>query len=136
LRDAKFRNVSSVFLNPQVENCPMNRSQLKIQQKIKTYLDNRVIKIFQKLKIFYEIIYIHILVHIYVSYAMLNNIFLHLGRISRNTVQDYQIIIIIIRHNLGWSPLVSTHSVGCDVIDWCFSQKYYNFNIPKDFSNM
>jgi hypothetical protein len=27
----------------------------------------------------------HILVHIYVSYAMLNNIFTHLGKISRIT---------------------------------------------------
>jgi hypothetical protein len=34
----------------------------------------------------------HILVHIYVSYAMLNNIFTHLNRISHNTVRDYKLV--------------------------------------------
>jgi hypothetical protein len=35
----------------------------------------------------------HILVHIYVSYAMLNNSFAHLGKISHNIILDYQLII-------------------------------------------
>jgi hypothetical protein len=39
----------------------------------------------------------HILAHIYVSYiymsyAILDNIFAHLGRISHNTVQSYQLV--------------------------------------------
>jgi hypothetical protein len=36
----------------------------------------------------------HILMHIYVSYAMLNNIFAHLFRISRNTTHSYQLVPI------------------------------------------
>jgi hypothetical protein len=35
----------------------------------------------------------HILVYIYESYAMLNNIFTHFGRISYNTARGYQLII-------------------------------------------
>jgi hypothetical protein len=34
----------------------------------------------------------HILELIYVSYAILNNIFIHLDRISSNMVQDYQLV--------------------------------------------
>jgi hypothetical protein len=36
----------------------------------------------------------HILVHIYMSYAMLNNISTHLNQISRNIVQCYQLVFI------------------------------------------
>jgi hypothetical protein len=34
----------------------------------------------------------HILVHIYVLYAMLNNSFIHLGKISRSIVRGYQLV--------------------------------------------
>jgi hypothetical protein len=42
----------------------------------------------------------HILVHIYVSYIyvsydMLNNIFAHLGRISRSIARSYQLVLIV-----------------------------------------
>jgi hypothetical protein len=37
----------------------------------------------------------HILVHIFVSYAMLNNIFAHLNRISRNIARGYQLVYIV-----------------------------------------
>jgi hypothetical protein len=40
----------------------------------------------------------HILVYIYVSYAMLNNIFTHFGRISYNTARGYQLIINYMRY--------------------------------------
>jgi hypothetical protein len=48
---------------------------------------------------FYKIIYMHILVHIYVSYAILNNIFVYFGRISRSTEQDYQLVVLEQRGN-------------------------------------
>jgi hypothetical protein len=49
-------------------------------QKIKSYLDSRITKNLSKVKkMFCEIIYMHTLVYIYVSYAMLNNIFEHDG---------------------------------------------------------
>jgi hypothetical protein len=35
-----------------------------------------------------------ILVYIYVSYAMLNNIFAHLDRISHSTAEGYQLVIV------------------------------------------
>jgi hypothetical protein len=34
----------------------------------------------------------HILVHIYVSYAMLNNIFAHLNKISHSTTRGYKVL--------------------------------------------
>jgi hypothetical protein len=34
------------------------------------------------------------MLHIYVSYAILNNIYLYLDRISYNTVQSYQLVRI------------------------------------------
>jgi hypothetical protein len=36
----------------------------------------------------------HILVYIYVSYAMLNNIFAHLSRIFRNIARGYQLQLV------------------------------------------
>jgi hypothetical protein len=36
----------------------------------------------------------HILVHIYVSYAMLNNIFIYLDRISSSITRGYQLVIV------------------------------------------
>jgi hypothetical protein len=44
---------------------------------------------------FYEIIYMHILVHIYVLYDMLNNIFAHLVRISNSTTSGYQLVMLV-----------------------------------------
>jgi hypothetical protein len=44
---------------------------------------------------FCEIIYVHILVHIYVLYDILNNIFTHLSRISRNIMRSYQLLTLI-----------------------------------------
>jgi hypothetical protein len=40
----------------------------------------------------------HISVHIYVSYAMLNNIFTHLSIISHCIMQSYQLVIRMLRH--------------------------------------
>jgi hypothetical protein len=58
------------------------------------YLDRQIVKNLSKVKkIFCEIIYMHILVHIYVSYAMLNNSFAHLDKISRSIMRDYQLVI-------------------------------------------
>jgi hypothetical protein len=37
----------------------------------------------------------HILVNIYLSYAMLNNIFVHLDTISRSTTRGYHLVKLI-----------------------------------------
>jgi hypothetical protein len=42
----------------------------------------------------------HVLVHIYASYAMLNNIFAHLNRISYNTARGYQLVINVTRYDI------------------------------------
>jgi hypothetical protein len=41
----------------------------------------------------------HILVHIYVTCVMLNNIFVHLCRIFRNTMRGYQLVHITVMLN-------------------------------------
>jgi hypothetical protein len=37
----------------------------------------------------------HILVYIYVSYTILNNIFIHLDRISHDIAQGYKLVVLI-----------------------------------------
>jgi hypothetical protein len=66
---------------------------------------------------FYEIIYLHILVHIYVShvyesYSMLNNIFVQLGRISRSTARGYQLVIDFSKLDLIWLPFFNLEEVN------------------------
>jgi hypothetical protein len=66
-------------------------------------------KIFQKLKMFCEIIYMHILMHIYVSYFILNNIFTHLSRIFRSITRGYQLVTPCTR-----STTLSIHILFCN----------------------
>ncbi len=73
----------------------LSNEYITIKNLEKTYLDSRIIKNLLKVKkIFCEIIYMHILVHIYVSYAMLNNIFAHLDRISHSSARGYQLVYL------------------------------------------
>jgi hypothetical protein len=46
---------------------------------------------------FFKIIYMHILVHIYVSYTILNNFIAHLDRISHNIASDYKLVLLYVR---------------------------------------
>jgi hypothetical protein len=64
-----------------------------IKSSTKTYLDSRIVKNLLKVKkMFCKIIYMHILVHIYMLCAILNNIFTYLDRISRGTARGYQLV--------------------------------------------
>jgi hypothetical protein len=82
-------------------------------------------------------IFVHIYVsHIYVSYAMLNNIFAHLSRISCSTTRGYQLVIYIkMSSDWNWMYGSRLYNMYIKVLDAYidFMKKYMLDNIRGNF---